>query len=46
MAGKLHQVGVIVKDGNLNAEEIALDFALEGLYPIDCGDHFRIYQIA
>jgi hypothetical protein len=46
MAGTLVQVGVIVKDGNLDADAVALDIAIEGLYPFDFGDHFRIFDVA
>jgi len=42
----LVQVGTIMKDDRTVAEEFAMDLAIEGLYPLDCGDHWRVYNIA
>lgn len=40
------QVGVITKDDRTVAEEFAADLAIEGLFPLDCGDHWRVYNVA
>lgn len=43
---RLRQVGVVVKDGNLDVEEASLAAAVDGLFPVDYGDHVRLYAQA